>query len=146
MGAYQIWHIEFKDKRSRKYFESLKLHKKILCSYCCWKDKDVPEYLRTGDVTYFMGWDGYAFGSEFLNKHLKNINIKKFYSLDLSCRTDWYNELKKFVPWNEGCGLIVAKTKDSEIKCGENMLGKKRYCAYCQNIIKNADLTKEVKE
>ena len=32
---------------------------------------------------------------------------------------------------NKGCGLIVAKTRDGEIKCGEDMWGKKRYCAYC---------------
>ena len=37
-----------------------------------------------------------------------------------------------------GCGLLVAKTKDGEIKCGEKMLGKRRYCAYCQNLIKNS--------
>jgi len=37
-----------------------------------------------------------------------------------------------------GCGLIVAKTKDGEIKCGEEMFGKKRYCAYCQNLIDNS--------
>lgn len=36
-----------------------------------------------------------------------------------------------------GCGLIVAKTKDGEIKCGQEMFGKKRYCAYCQNLIEN---------
>ena len=34
-----------------------------------------------------------------------------------------------------GCGLIVAKTRDGEIKCGEEMFGKKRYCAYCQDLI-----------
>ena len=37
-----------------------------------------------------------------------------------------------------GCGLIVAKTRDGEIKCGQEMWGKKRYCAYCQNIINNS--------
>lgn len=37
-----------------------------------------------------------------------------------------------------GCGLIVAKTRDGEIKCGEEMFGKKRYCAYCQNLINNS--------
>ncbi len=37
-----------------------------------------------------------------------------------------------------GCGLLVAKTKDGEIKCGEEMFGKKRYCAYCQNLINNS--------
>ena len=37
-----------------------------------------------------------------------------------------------------GYGLIVAKTKDGEIKCGEEMFGKKRYCAYCQNLIDNS--------
>ncbi len=46
-----------------------------------------------------------------------------------------------------GCGLLVAKTRDGEIKCGQEMFGKKRYCAYCQNIIKSAELTnKEKKE
>ena len=33
---------------------------------------------------------------EFLEKHYKKLNIKKFYSLDLSCRTNWYDELKQF--------------------------------------------------
>ena len=37
-----------------------------------------------------------------------------------------------------GCGLLVAKTKDKEIKCGEEMFDKKRYCAYCQNLINNS--------
>ena len=37
-----------------------------------------------------------------------------------------------------GCGLIVAKTRDGEIKCGEEMWGQKRYCAYCQNLINNS--------
>ncbi len=37
---------------------------------------------------------------------------------------------------NKGWGLLVAKTRDKEIKCGEEMFGKIRYCAYCQNIIK----------
>lgn len=31
----------------------------------------------------------------------------------------------------KGCSLIVAKTRGGEIKCGERMFGKKRYCAYC---------------
>lgn len=39
-----------------------------------------------------------------------------------------------------GCGLIVAKTRNGEIKCGEEMWGKKRYCAYCQNIIENSHI------
>lgn len=38
-----------------------------------------------------------------------------------------------------GCGLMVAKTRGGEIKCGEEMFGKKRYCANCQNIIKNSE-------
>ena len=42
-----------------------------------------------------------------------------------------------------GCGLMVAKTKSGEIKCGQEMLGKKRYCAYCQNIINLSNLRKE---
>lgn len=39
-----------------------------------------------------------------------------------------------------GCGLIVAKTRDGEIKCGEEMWGKKRYCAYCQNLINSSHI------
>ncbi len=101
MGAYQIWKIEFKDKESRKYFEALKLHKRILCSYCYWNTKDIPKKHRTGQVTYFMGWDCYGFGVEFLNTHRNNLNIIKFKSLDLSCGTNWYNELKQFVPWDD---------------------------------------------
>lgn len=31
----------------------------------------------------------------------------------------------------KGCGLIVAKTRDGEVRCGEEMWGKRRYCAYC---------------
>lgn len=38
----------------------------------------------------------------------------------------------------KGCGLIVAKTKDGEIKCGERMFDKKRYCAYCQSLIETS--------
>ena len=90
MGAYQIWHIEFKDKKSKEYFERLKLHQRKLCTYNCLKEG------FTLDVTYFMGWDGYGLGADFLRKHRKKLNIKKFYSLDLSCRSDWYNELKNF--------------------------------------------------
>lgn len=90
MGAFQIWHIEFKDKESRKYFESLKLHSKILCVY------DSLNEGFTLDVTYFMGWQGYAYGSDFLREHANKVNIKKFYSLDLSCRSGWYNELRIF--------------------------------------------------
>jgi len=89
MGAYQIWHIEFLDKKSRKYFESLKLHKRVLCSFCSWKE-------GYGEVIYFMGYNGYALGEDFLNKHSKKLNLKKFYSLDLSTRTNWCNELNEF--------------------------------------------------
>lgn len=89
MGAFQIWQIEFKDKQSRKEFEKLKLHRRVLCVYDNLKDG------FTLDVSYFMGFDGYAFGGEFLNKNQK-LNIKKFYSLDLSNRTNWYNELKNY--------------------------------------------------
>ncbi len=96
MGAFQIWHIEFKDEESRKYFEKLKLHQKILCTYCSWYDTTIPKYLRTGEITYFMGWEGYALGGDFLRKHFMKLNIKKFYSLDLSTMGTWYNELKVF--------------------------------------------------
>ena len=89
MGAEQIWQIEFLDKKSRKYFESLKLHKRVLCSFCLWEE-------GYGIVTYFMGYEGYALGGEFLNKHFKKLNIIKFHSLDLACRTNWYNELNEF--------------------------------------------------
>ena len=37
-----------------------------------------------------------------------------------------------------GCGLLVAKTMDREIKCREEMFGNKRYCAHCQNLINNS--------
>lgn len=33
-----------------------------------------------------------------------------------------------------GCGLIVAKTKDGEVKCGEKFFGKRRYCGFCQQL------------
>lgn len=36
---------------------------------------------------------------------------------------------------NIGCGLLVAKTRDGEIKCGEKIFGKNIYCSYCQNLI-----------
>ena len=86
MGEYQIWHIEFKDKESRKYFEKLKLHQRILYSFCEWKDK-------CGEGVYFMGIQGYYEGQEFLKKHIKKLNIKKFHSLDLTTRSTWSNEL-----------------------------------------------------
>ena len=89
MGAFQIWHIQFKDKKSKKYFEKLKIHVRILCSYCDWEEGD-------GEVTYFMGFEGYACGADFLREHSQKLRIKKFYSLDLSCRTNWYNELRLF--------------------------------------------------
>lgn len=52
--------------------------------------------MKINETTYHMGWDGYGLAGDFLRKHLKKVNIKKFYSLDLSCRTNWYNELKNF--------------------------------------------------
>ena len=37
-----------------------------------------------------------------------------------------------------GCGLLVCFTNGKEIKCGETMFGKKRYCINCmQNINKD---------
>lgn len=90
MGGFQVWSIEWKDKKSRDYFEKLKLHQRILCVY---------NYSKEGfgiEVTYFMGFQGYAEGWEFLRKHQKKLNIKKFYSLDLSTRSDWYDQLKNF--------------------------------------------------
>ena len=95
MGCYQIWWIEWKDKKSKKHFEKLKLHQRILCSYSSFS-KDILINKQGNETTYFMGWDGYALGEEFLNKHLNKLNIKRFYSLDLSCRGSWYNELKEF--------------------------------------------------
>lgn len=88
MGAFQVWHIEWKDKESKRYFEKLGIHQRILCSYSYW-----PE---SNETTYHMGWDGYGLGYEFLSEHYSKVNIKKFYSLDLSCRTNWYNELRDF--------------------------------------------------
>jgi len=31
-----------------------------------------------------------------------------------------------------GCGILLAKENSKEIKCGDSMLGKIRYCAYCK--------------
>ena len=89
MGGFQIWNIIFKDKESKRFFEKLKLHPRMLCSYCDWKEED-------GDVTYFMSYQGYDYGREFLEKYIKKIKIKQFYSLDISTRGSWYNELRMF--------------------------------------------------
>ncbi len=111
MGAYQIWNIEFKDKKSRKYFENLKLHKKILCAYCYFNDETIPKGLKTRIITYFIGWEGYALGSDFLRKHIKKLDIKKFYSLDLSTRSTWYNELKNYKIYNDEKRIVELETK-----------------------------------
>ena len=89
MGAYQLWYISFKDKDSMKFFESLKLHKKRICAYIDWS-------LDYGDITYNMGYLGYAEGQDFLEKYYKKIKITAFKTLDCSCQTNWHNELKEF--------------------------------------------------
>ena len=33
--------------------------------------------------------------------------------------------------FNKGCGVTVAICNSKKIKCGQEMLGKKRYCVYC---------------
>lgn len=40
---------------------------------------------------------------------------------------------------SKGCGLIVAKTKDGEVKCGEEMFRKKRHCPYCDEARENKE-------
>lgn len=97
MGAYQIWRIEWKDKESKKYFESLKLHSRILCNYNYLNEKDLSKTHRICETTYHMGWNGYGLGFEFLDEHGAQVNIKKFYSLDLTTMGDWYNELNRYV-------------------------------------------------
>lgn len=44
----------------------------------------------------------------------------------------------------QGCGLIVAKTRDGEIKCGQEMWGKKRFCAYCSQVTSSTQGDKNV--
>ena len=87
MGAYQIWHIEFKDKKSRDKFEKIRNVKRLF------------QYTDAGlyyDCTYYMNWHGYNEGREFLTKYGNKLNIIKFESLDLSTQGGWDNELKQY--------------------------------------------------
>ncbi len=43
----------------------------------------------------------------------------------------------------KGCGLLVGIENSKEIKCGDILMGKKRYCLNCTANIKSANnLTK----
>ena len=91
MGAYQIWHIEFKDKKSRDKFEKIRKVRRLF------------QYTDEGlyyDCTYYIGWEGYAEGAEFLNKYKSKLKIIKFESLDLSTQSRWYDELLEKVKQN----------------------------------------------
>ena len=48
--------------------------------------------------------------------------------------------------FNKGCGLLVAKTRDGEIKCGQEMFGKKRYCAYCSQVTSTTSTAQDDEE
>jgi hypothetical protein len=87
MGAYQIWIIEFNSKEDRDKTEKSKIPGRRLFQF---------KYLKSYECAYFIGWDGYAAGAEYLN-FLKKIKVKpvKFLSLDLSTQSRWYDELKK---------------------------------------------------
>ncbi len=86
MGAYQVWHIEFKDKKTRDRFEkTIKL--KRLFQY---HDND-----ESYECTYYVGWESYGHGCYFLEKNKwMRPNIIKFKSMDLSTQGDWFDELK----------------------------------------------------
>ena len=90
MGAFQVWHIEWKDKESKRYFEKLGIHQRILCSYSYW-----PE---SNETTYHMGWDGYGLGQIVL-KRLKKAKLMKqiikFVSMDLTCESGWWDEINQ---------------------------------------------------
>jgi uncharacterized protein YjaZ len=95
MGAYQIWNIEFKSTKDRDNFE------KIIPRVMAFKLKRLFQYnlaeISKGlDVTYYAGWLGYAEGYEAIKLcKKKKIRLLKFLSVDLSCQSPWYNELKQ---------------------------------------------------
>ncbi len=86
MGAYQIWHVEFKNREVRDKFEAA-MKKRRLFQYHEFKDEPY-------DCTYYVGWEGYYYAKDFLksNSNLRN-GIIKFETLDLSTQGEWYNEL-----------------------------------------------------
>ena len=86
MGAYQIWHIEFKNKEVRDKFEATAKVRRLF-QYHEFKDESY-------DCTYYAGWEGYHYVKSFLtaNNGLRN-GIIKFESLDLSTQGEWYDEL-----------------------------------------------------
>lgn len=85
MGAYQIFNIEFKNKKDRDKAE--KVIGKRMFQY-----ED-----GTYDCTYYMGWYGYGHGLEILKK-FKKIKVKpiKFLSMDLSTQSTWFDEIKQY--------------------------------------------------
>jgi len=91
MGAFQIFTIEFKSKEARDFFEKkLKKRKKRLFQY-----KDGEEY----ECSYYMSWDSYSLGVECLKLIDKAgflRDIISFKSIDLTCTSNWYNELKVY--------------------------------------------------
>lgn len=94
MGAYQIFKIEFKEKKVRDFFENLEFKSRRLFQY-----KNGEEY----NCVYYMGWDGYGLGGICLDKLKKRKmldKIKSFKSIDLTCGTNWYNELKNYIKKN----------------------------------------------
>ena len=95
MGAYQLFKITFKSKEARDWFENNL------------KDIQKPKRLFQYDnlkefgelkCCYYMGLDGYALGQIIL-KQLRKAKlmkqIEKFVSMDLSCESDWYDEIKQ---------------------------------------------------
>lgn len=86
MGAYQIWHIEFRNKEDRDKFEKITKFKRLFQYKHEYKDEGY-------DCTYYVGWQGYNTGREFLEANHK-LRLIKFESLDLSTQGAWYDEKK----------------------------------------------------
>ena len=73
----------------------MSLSDKILC--ICGNSlkgcKGSPKELRTIECCYYMGWDGYGLAQEIMRK-LKFKPVK-FISMDLTCNSNWLDELKQ---------------------------------------------------
>ncbi len=93
MGAYQIFKIEFKNKESRDMFESCGKYISIKNPKRLFQYESCGEY----DCVYYMGWDGYALANvclEYMDKIGMLDKIRKFRAIDLTCGTNWCDELR----------------------------------------------------
>ena len=97
MSAYQIWNVTFKDIQNRNKFEKIAKKnfipiKRLFQYKCrdCLKNEDIIE------ATYCVGCLGYAEGRDILKQcSNKKIDISDFFSIDLSCLSNWYDEKKQ---------------------------------------------------